>query len=65
MHAIVLPEIIIAKLFLQVLIALVAGEDALKFESLSDQVIVAKAMAVLRSVFGDTSVPEVKILHNL
>lgn len=43
----------------QVLIALVAGEDALRFESLSDQVIVAKAMAVLRSVFGDTAVPEV------
>ena len=44
---------------LQVLIALVAGEDALRFESLSDQVIVAKAMAVLRSIFGDTAVPEV------
>lgn len=48
-------------LILQVLIALVAGEDALRFESLSDQVIVAKAMAVLRSVFGDTSVPEVRL----
>ena len=44
---------------LQVLIALVAGEDALRFESLSDQVIVAKAIAVLRSIFGDTAVPEV------
>lgn len=43
------------------LIALVAGEDALKFESLSDHVIVAKAMAVLRSIFGDTAVPEVSL----
>lgn len=43
------------------LIALVAGEDALRFESLSDQVIMAKAMAVLRSIFGDTAVPEVEI----
>ena len=35
------------------------GEDAVKFESLSDDVIVAKALSVLRSIFGDTTVPEV------
>ncbi len=37
-----------------------AGEAAVKFESLPDDVIVAKALSVLRSVFGDRSVPEVK-----
>ena len=42
-----------------VLIALLAGEDAIKFESLHDDVIVAKAMSVLRSIFGDQTVPEV------
>ena len=46
------------------LIALAAGEDVLRFEPLSDQVIMAKAMAVLRSIFGDTAVPEVGVhLH--
>lgn len=35
------------------------GEDAVKFESLPDEVIVAKALSVLRSIFGDTTVPEV------
>lgn len=42
-----------------VLIALLAGEEAIKFESLPDEVIVAKALSVLRSIYGDTSVPEV------
>lgn len=46
--------------FTPVLIALLAGDDAVKFESLPDDVIVAKAMAVLRSIFGDQSVPEPK-----
>lgn len=36
-----------------------SGEDAVKFESLPDNVVVAKAMAVLRSIFGDQTVPEV------
>ena len=36
-----------------------AGDDAVKFESLPDEVVVAKALSVLRSIFGDTSVPEV------
>ena len=35
------------------------GDDAVKFESLPDDVVVAKAMAVLRSIFGDQNVPEV------
>jgi lysine-specific histone demethylase 1 len=43
-----------------VLIALVAGEDAEKFEAFPDQVILAKVLAVLRSVFGDKAVPEPK-----
>ena len=36
-----------------------AGEDAVKFEGLPDDVVVAKAVAVLRSIFGDPVVPEV------
>lgn len=35
-----------------------AGEAAIKFESLPDDVIVAKALSVLRSIFGD-QIPEV------
>ena len=35
------------------------GEDAVKFEGLPDDVVVAKAVAVLRSIFGDPKVPEV------
>ena len=37
-----------------------AGEDAVKFESLPDDVVVAKALSVLRSIFGDQTVPEVR-----
>lgn len=33
----------------------------MKFESLPDDVTVAKAMAVLRSIFGDQNVPEVHV----
>ena len=36
-----------------------SGEDAVKFESFPDDVVVAKAIAVLRSIFGDHAVPEV------
>lgn len=36
-----------------------AGEDAVKFESLPNDVVVAKAISVLRSIFGDQTVPEV------
>ena len=36
-----------------------SGEDAVKFETLPDDVIVAKALSVLRSIFGDQIVPEV------
>ena len=36
-----------------------SGEDAVKFETLPDDVIVAKALSVLRSIFGDQTVPEV------
>ena len=41
------------------------GEDAVKFESLPDEVVVAKALSVLRSIFGDTTVPEVSVLYML
>ena len=34
----------------------------MKFESLPDEVVVAKALSVLRSIFGDTTVPEVCVL---
>ena len=33
----------------------------MKFEGLPDDVIVAKAVAVLRSIFGDPNVPEVHV----
>ena len=39
-----------------------AGDDAVKYESLPDDVIIAKAMAVLRSIFGDETVPEVRAI---
>ena len=39
-----------------------AGDDAIKFEALPDEVIVAKALSVLRSIFGDTCVPEVRCM---
>ena len=45
-----------------VLIALVAGKDAETFEDLAEQVILAKVLAVLRSIFGDKAVPEVCII---
>ena len=41
-----------------------AGEDAVKFEGLPDDVVVAKAVAVLRSIFGDPKVPEVRYSHS-
>jgi lysine-specific histone demethylase 1 len=46
-----------------VLIALLAGDDAVRFEGLPDDVVVAKAVAVLRSIFGDPIVPEPKESH--
>ena len=33
----------------------------MKFESLPDDVILAKALSVLRSIFGDQTVPEVSV----
>ena len=41
------------------------GDDAVKFESLSDDVVVAKAVSVLRSIFGDQTVPEVGFAQRL
>ena len=41
------------------------GEAAVKFESLPDDVIVAKALSVLRSIFGDRAVPEVLYKHSM
>lgn len=35
------------------------GEEAVKFEGLPDDVVVAKAVSVLRCIFGDLKVPEV------
>ena len=37
----------------------VLGDDAVRFESLPDDVVVAKALSVLRSIFGDQAVSEV------
>ena len=42
-----------------VLIALVAGEAANKLENVSDEVIVGKSIAVLRGIFGTSTVPQV------
>lgn len=43
-------------------ILILSGEDAVKFETLPDDVVVAKALSVLRSIFGDQTVPEVSSL---
>ncbi len=45
--------------------SLTPGEDAVKFESLPDDVVIAKAISVLRSIFGDQTVPEVILCTSL
>ncbi len=47
--------------FLQapVLLALVAGEAAAIMENVSDDVIVGRSIAVLKSIFGNNAVPQV------
>jgi len=42
-----------------VLLALVAGEAASIMESISDDIIVARCIAVLKEIFGVTAVPQV------
>ena len=41
------------------LLALVAGEAASIMESVSDDIIVARCLAVLREIFGSTAVQQV------
>ena len=42
-----------------VLLALVAGEAAAIMENVSDDVIVGRSIAVLKSIFGNSAVPQV------
>ena len=42
------------------LMALVAGEAAAIMENVSDDVIVGRSMAVLKSIFGNNAVPQPK-----
>ncbi len=44
-----------------VLLALVAGEAAAIMENVSDDVIVGRSIAVLKSIFGNNAVPQVRI----
>ena len=41
------------------LLALMAGEAALVMESVSDDVIIGRCIAVLRKIFGHNNVPQV------
>ena len=47
------------------LLALVAGEASSIMEGISDDVIVARCIAVLKEIFGVTAVPQVCILNSL
>ena len=46
-----------------VLLALVAGEAAAIMENVSDDVIVGRSIAVLKSIFGNSAVPQVSCTH--
>ena len=46
------------------LLALVAGEASSIMEGISDDVIVARCIAVLKEIFGVTAVPQVCLLLN-
>ena len=46
-----------------VLLALVAGEAAAIMENVSDDVIVGRSIAVLKSIFGNNAVPQVHIFQ--
>jgi len=45
-----------------VLLALVAGEAANKLETYPDDVIVGRALTVLKGIFGSNNVPQVRII---
>ena len=45
------------------LLALVAGEASSIMEGISDDVIVARCIAVLKEIFGVTAVPQVCLLN--
>ena len=47
------------------LLALVAGEASSIMEGISDDVIVARCIAVLKEIFGVTAVPQVYLLNSL
>ena len=47
------------------LLALVAGEASSIMEGISDDVIVARCIAVLKEIFGVTAVPQVCLLNSL
>lgn len=47
-----------------VLLALVAGEAASVMEEVSDDIIIARCMLVLRGIFGTANVPDVSIKKN-
>ena len=46
------------------LLALVAGEASSIMEGISDDVIVARCIAVLKEIFGVTAVPQVCLIRN-
>ena len=48
-----------------VLLALVAGEAAAIMENVSDDVIVGRSIAVLKSIFGNNAVPQVQVILQL
>ncbi len=43
-----------------VLLSLVAGEAASIMENISDDIIIGRCLAVLRSIFGNSQVPQVR-----
>ena len=45
-----------------VLLALVAGEAAAIMENVSDDVIIGRSIAVLKGIFGNSAVPQVRLL---
>lgn len=45
-----------------VLLALVAGEAAAIMENVSDDVIIGRSIAVLKGIFGNSAVPQVRLV---
>ncbi len=46
-----------------VLLSLVAGEAASVMENISDDIIIGRCLAVLRSIFSNSQVPQVYLFH--